>query len=134
MSLEPEIQASDDAAQDRVTTLARDLGDALAALPEYEQFLAAKERVEADDEAQERIQEFERIREEYITARETSQATHEDLRTLQNAQERLHELPIMSEYLEAQNALELRLQAVNEEISDGLAVDFGQKAGGCCHD
>lgn len=134
MSLEPEAEGVDASPDDRVTALASDLGDAIAELPEYEEFRAAKERVEADDEAQERIQEFERIREEYITARETGQATHEDLRTLQNAQEELHELPVMSDYLEAQNALELRLQAVNEEISAGLAIDFGEKAGGCCHD
>ena len=40
----------------------------------------------------------------------------------------------MSDYLEAQNELELRLQELNEIVSEELAVDFGQKAGGCCED
>jgi cell fate (sporulation/competence/biofilm development) regulator YlbF (YheA/YmcA/DUF963 family) len=40
----------------------------------------------------------------------------------------------MREFLQAQNELELRLQALNEHISDALDVDFGEKAGGCCQD
>jgi cell fate (sporulation/competence/biofilm development) regulator YlbF (YheA/YmcA/DUF963 family) len=40
----------------------------------------------------------------------------------------------MREFLQAQNDLELRLQALNEHISEPLAVDFGEKAGGCCQD
>ncbi len=132
MSLEPEAEAV--TPDDRVTELADDLGEAITQLPEYEKFLAAKERVEADEEAQEQIQEFEQIREEYMHARSTGQATQDDLMTLQRAQESLHDIPVMAEFLQAQNDLELRLQAVNEHISDSLAVDFGEKAGGCCQD
>ena len=132
MSLEPETEAVD--ADDRVTELARELGEAITELPEYQAFAAAKERVEADEAAQEQIQEFETIREEYMHARETGQATQEDLLTLQRAQEDLHDLPVMAEFLQAQNDLELRLQALNEHVSDPLAVDFGEKAGGCCQD
>jgi cell fate (sporulation/competence/biofilm development) regulator YlbF (YheA/YmcA/DUF963 family) len=40
----------------------------------------------------------------------------------------------MSDYLAAQSDLELRLQELNEIVSEPLAVDFGQKAGGCCED
>jgi cell fate (sporulation/competence/biofilm development) regulator YlbF (YheA/YmcA/DUF963 family) len=134
MSLEPEAEPTQSEPDDRVTTLARDLSAAIADLQEYQTFLEAKERVEGDEEAQAQIQEFERVRDEYLTARETGQATQSDLRALQQAQEDLHEVPVMSEFLQAQNDLELRLQAVNEEISAGLAVDFGEKAGGCCQD
>jgi cell fate (sporulation/competence/biofilm development) regulator YlbF (YheA/YmcA/DUF963 family) len=132
MSLEPETEAV--AADDHVTELATDLGEAITQLPEYKEFLAAKERVEADEEAQEQIQEFEQIREEYMHARNTGQATEDDLMTLQRAQEELHDIPVMAEFLQAQNELELRLQALNERVSDPLAVDFGEKAGGCCQD
>jgi cell fate (sporulation/competence/biofilm development) regulator YlbF (YheA/YmcA/DUF963 family) len=132
MSLEPETEAVE--ADDRVTELARELGEAITELPEYEAFVAAKDRVEADEAAQEQIQEFETIREEYMHARETGQATQEDLMTLQRAQEELHDLPVMADFLQAQNDLELRLQALNEHVSDPLAVDFGEKAGGCCQD
>lgn len=40
----------------------------------------------------------------------------------------------MSEFLKAQNELDLRLQEINTEISEPLAIDFGEKAGGCCED
>ena len=38
------------------------------------------------------------------------------------------------DYLRAQSDLELQLQELNEMISAPLAVDFGEKAGGCCQD
>ena len=114
--------------------LAAELGEAIAGMPAYEKFREKKAAVEADEEAQEQIQEFEQIREEYMIARETGQATQDELRELQNAQEDLHSIPVMREFLQAQNELELRLQALNEHISEPLAVDFGEKAGGCCQD
>jgi len=135
MSLEPEAEpVESDRDGDNVEVLARELGEAVAETPVYQEFREKKEAVEADEQAQEQIQEFEQIREEYMMARETGQATKEDLRTLQNAQEELHSLPVMREFLQAQNDLELRLQALNEHISEPLAVDFGEKAGGCCQD
>ena len=115
-----------------VDDLARSLGEAITELPEYQRFLDAKADVEADEEAQAQIEEFEQIREEFMMARQTGQATQEDLRELQSAQEELHDLPVMSDFLQAQNELELRLQELNELVSDPLAVDFGEKAGGCC--
>jgi cell fate (sporulation/competence/biofilm development) regulator YlbF (YheA/YmcA/DUF963 family) len=121
-------------AGDSVEELARSLGGAIAELPEYQRFLDAKADVEADEEAQEQIREFEEIREEFMLARQTGKATQDDLRELQDAQEELHDIPVMSEFLQAQNELELRLQELNEYVSDPLAVDFGEKAGGCCQD
>ena len=130
MSIETDSPATEDTVED----LARELGEAITEMPEYETFAEAKAAVEADEEAQEAIQEFEQIREEYMMARQTGKATQDDLRTLQQAQEDLHDIPVMSEFLQAQNDLELRLQALNEHISDPLDVDFGEKAGGCCQD
>jgi len=69
-----------------------------------------------------------------MLARQTGQADEDGLRELQEAQEELHELDVMSEYLAAQSELELRLQELNEVVSDELVVDFGEKAGGCCED
>ena len=123
-----------DVTDDSVESLARALGDAITDLPEYQAYQDAKAEVEADKEAQERIEEFEQIREEYMVARQTDQATQDDLRTLKKAQRELHELPVMEEYLQTQSELELRLQELNEIVSEPLTVDFGEKAGGCCHD
>jgi cell fate (sporulation/competence/biofilm development) regulator YlbF (YheA/YmcA/DUF963 family) len=131
MSIETDSPATDDESAD---ALARELGEAITQTPEYQAFTEAKEAVEADEQAQGAIEEFEQIREEYMMARQTGQATEDDLRTLQQAQEDLHDIPVMSEFLQAQNDLELRLQALNEQVSQPLAVDFGEKAGGCCQD
>ncbi len=121
-------------AEDTVEDIARSLGESITELPEYQRFLDAKADVEADEKAQEKIEEFEGIREEFMLARQTGQATQDDLRELQEAQEELHDIPTMSDFLQAQNDLELRLQELNELVSDPLAVDFGEKAGGCCQD
>jgi cell fate (sporulation/competence/biofilm development) regulator YlbF (YheA/YmcA/DUF963 family) len=131
MSVETDATAEQ---TDDVEALARALGGAITDLPVYERFEEAKAAVEADEDAQEAIREFEQIREEYMLARQTGQADESDLRQLQAAQEDLHEIPVMRDFLQAQNDLELRLQALNEEISAQLLVDFGEKAGGCCQD
>ncbi|MEF8785875.1 MAG: YlbF family regulator [Haloarculaceae archaeon] len=131
MSVESESPAESD---QTVEEMARELGEAITEMPAYQTFREKKEAVEADEEAQAQIEEFEQIREEYMMARQTGQAGQDDLRQLQEAQEKLHSIPVMSEFLQAQNDLELRLQALNEHISEPLDVDFGEKAGGCCND
>ncbi|PSP38375.1 regulator [Halobacteriales archaeon SW_8_65_20] len=118
----------------RATELASDLGAAVQRLGSYERFTAAKEAVESDEEAQAKIQEFEQLREEFMMARQSGDASNEDLRELQAAQERLNELPVMAEYLDAQEQMETELQELNKMISAPLSVDFGEKAGGCCQD
>ncbi|AQL41371.1 regulator [Halorientalis sp. IM1011] len=131
MSIDTE---SGETPQSTVDQLSRDLGEAIADLPAYQRFEEAKEAVENDEEAQEKIQEFEEFREEFMLARQTGEATQDDLRELQAKQEALHDIPVMAEFLQAQNELELHLQEINETISEPLRIDFGQKAGGCCED
>ena len=132
MSIETENVTEVDG--DHVDQLATELGESIAQLPVYQRYLQAKAKVENDADAQRAIEEFEQLREEFQLARQTGQATQEDLRKVQEAQEELHDIASMSEYLEVQNELELRLQEINELVSDQLAVDFGEKAGGCCQD
>ena len=117
-----------------VEQMGRELGRAITDLPEYEAFEEAKARVEEDDEVQEAISEFEQLRQEFMVARQTGRADQEQLERVQDAQEELHEMPVMAEYLDAQDELQERLEAVNEAISAPLAVDFGGEAGGCCQD
>ncbi|MFB6179297.1 MAG: YlbF family regulator [Halorientalis sp.] len=131
MSIDTE---SPESSESKVDELSRELGDAIAEMPAYEAFAESKAAVEESEQAQAKIQEFEQFREEFMLARQTGEATQEDLRTLQEKQEALHDIPVMSEFLQAQNELELRLQEINEEISAPLSIDFGQKAGGCCED
>jgi len=130
----PDAVESDAETGARATELATDLGEAIADLPTYERFVEAKVAVESDEEAQERVREFEQLREEFMMARQSGDASNEDLRELQAAQEQLNELPVMAEYLDAQEQMETELQELNKMISAPLSVDFGEKAGGCCQD
>ncbi|KTG11292.1 hypothetical protein AUR64_05040 [Haloprofundus marisrubri] len=118
----------------RTDELGRELGDAIAALPEYEAFEDAKAAVEDDEEVQSHISEFEQLREEFMVARQMGEANQQQLQKVQRAQQELHSLPTMAEYLEAQEELQTRLEDINKAISDPLAVDFGGEAGGCCQD
>jgi cell fate (sporulation/competence/biofilm development) regulator YlbF (YheA/YmcA/DUF963 family) len=131
MSVETDSESS---TTESVEALGRELGAAITELDEYQRFEDAKAAVEASEEAQAKIDEFEEIRQEFMLARQTGEATQADLQKVQDAQAELHEMPVMAEYLEAQNVLDARLEAVNEAISDQLIVDFGEEAGGCCQD
>lgn len=118
----------------QLEALGRELGEEIAETPAYERFEAAKTAVENDDEAQEKIAEVERLRDEFVAARETGEATQDHVAKLQQAQNELHSMDVMEEYLNAQEALQGQLEAINRAISEPLAVDFGGEAGGCCHD
>lgn len=131
MSVDSEVPAT---SLDDVTAIGRELGEEIASLPAYKAFESAKASVESDAEAQDRIQTFEEKREEFMMKRQVGKATEEDLKAVQSAQQELHELPVMEEFLEAQETLTERLSAVNEAISESLVIDFGGEAGGCCHD
>jgi len=114
--------------------LGRELGEAIADTPAYERFEEAREAVQADDEAQEKISEVERLRDEFVAAQEVGEATQDHVGKLQRAQNELHSMPVMEEYLNAQEALQSQLEDINRAISEPLAVDFGGEAGGCCQD
>jgi cell fate (sporulation/competence/biofilm development) regulator YlbF (YheA/YmcA/DUF963 family) len=135
MSTESETDAGVEATtQDEPETVAGDLGAAIADTPEYERFVESKAAVERSPEAQEKVQTFERLRDEFVQARQTGEATQEDLETLQSAQQDLHNVSEMAEFLEAQEALDVRLERVNREIAADLAIDFGDRIGSCCQD
>ena len=117
-----------------IEDLGRELGERIAETPEYERFEEARAAVQRDEAVQSRIDEFEQLRAEFMQARQTGQATNEQLQRVQEAQDELHAMPVMSEYLDAQDELTDTLETVNEAISEPLAVDFGGEAGGCCQD
>jgi cell fate (sporulation/competence/biofilm development) regulator YlbF (YheA/YmcA/DUF963 family) len=117
-----------------VEDLGAELGERIAATDEYERFEAAKRTVEENDEIQQRISEFESLRTELMAAREAGEADQELVDEVRQAQHELHSMPEMAEYLEAEEELQTRLDAVNNAISSELVVDFGGEAGGCCKD
>ncbi|GAB3026201.1 YlbF/YmcA family competence regulator [Natronobiforma cellulositropha] len=117
-----------------VEALGSELGEAIADLPAYEEFESAKAAVEACEQTQAKIDEFERIRQEFMIARQTGTATQDDLEKLQSTQEELHSMATMEAFLEAKAALSGELEAVNDAISAPIAVDFSGETGGCCND
>jgi cell fate (sporulation/competence/biofilm development) regulator YlbF (YheA/YmcA/DUF963 family) len=133
MSVDSDAAAAtdDDHAADE---LARELGDAIRDLPAYERFEDAKRAVEENDEVQNRISEFESLREDFMLARQSGDADQEDVRRVQEAQQHLHDHPVMAEYLDAQDRLEERFEELNDAISEPLAVDFVGESGACCQD
>ena len=119
---------------DPLEDLGRDLGEAIAETPEYEAFEAAKADVEADEAVQSKITEFHSVRERFLRARQAGDVSSELRQEVESTQAELHAMPTMATYLDAQEALQERLESINEAISEPLAVDFGGEAGGCCHD
>jgi cell fate (sporulation/competence/biofilm development) regulator YlbF (YheA/YmcA/DUF963 family) len=132
MSVDSDSATATDASN--ADELARQLGEAITETPEYRAFEETKDAVETNEEVQQRISDFEDLRQEFMLARQTGDATQEDLDRVQDAQEHLHDHPVMADYLEAQDALEARFEALNELISEPLAVDFVGESGACCQD
>ena len=73
---------------ERATDLAEELGAVITEMDAYQRFVETKQAVEADDEAQAKIREFERVREEFMLARQSGNATNDDLRELHHLQDR----------------------------------------------
>jgi cell fate (sporulation/competence/biofilm development) regulator YlbF (YheA/YmcA/DUF963 family) len=127
----PEAEST---ANEDVEALGRELGDAITRLPEYQRFEEKSAAVEDSPEAQQKIETFEQQRQEFMLARQSGEANQDDMIQLKEAQQELHSMPVMSEFLEAREELVERLEDVNEAISDPLELDFGKEAGGCCND
>lgn len=130
----PEAVDSEPADPDAVAALARELGDAITDLEAYRTFERKSAAVEDDAELQAKMDAFEEKRRELMLARQAGEATHEDMTELKRLQQELHSTPPMTEFLSARETLVEQLEALNEAISEPLAVDFGEEAGGCCQD
>ncbi|MFB6072400.1 MAG: YlbF family regulator [Halobacterium sp.] len=134
MSVDSDVESASAVESTEVDDLARELGEAITELPEYEAFEASKEAVETNEEVQDRISEFEELRQEFMLARQTGDATQEDVERVQEAQQHLHDHPVMAEYLEAQDRLQETFEHLNDVISEPMAVDFVGESGACCQD
>jgi cell fate (sporulation/competence/biofilm development) regulator YlbF (YheA/YmcA/DUF963 family) len=134
MSVDSPEADGDTATETDVELLGRELGDAITQLPEYRAFEEAGEAVENHPEAQDKIEAFEKQRQEFMLARQTGEVSQEEMLELKTAQQELHDIPVMAEFLEAREQLVDRLEEVNKAISEPLEIDFGKEAGGCCQD
>ncbi len=112
----------------------RELGESIRETEAYQEFEEARRAVEDHDELQEQIQEVNELRQQFHVARQNGQATQADVDAVRQAQQELHDHPVMEQFLTAQAELQQRLTAINDAISEPLAVDFGDEASGCCND
>jgi len=131
---DPAAPSEEDGEDHAADELARQLGEAITDTPAYRRFVESKQAVEDSEEVQRRIDEFEQLRQEFMLARQSGDAGEEDVRRVQEAQQHLHEHPVMAEYLDAQDALEARFEGLNDRISEPLDVDFVGESGACCQD
>lgn len=132
MSVEPDVTTTED--EPEVEALARRLAASIQETEEYEEFERAKAAVEQDEEVQAQISEFEQLRQEFMLAQQTGQATQEDVEKVQQAQQELHSHPVMEEFLRAKGELVGRLEGVNDVLSEDLPFEFADEVGGCCND
>ncbi|MGB9966044.1 YlbF family regulator [Halobacterium sp. CBA1126] len=132
MSVDSDSAAATDAPT--ADDIARQLGEAIEDSPEYQRYEETKAAVEDDEEVQELIDEFEDLRQEFMLARQTGDATQEDAKKVEQAQQRLHDHPVMEEHLDAQDELEAKFEFLNDLISEPLDVDFVGESGACCQD
>ena len=116
--------------KDQIGELSESLGEAIAEMPEYKRFVRARRAVEADQAVQSQISTFEQKRTAFMQARNAGNATKDSLEELQQAQQELHSMPKMNDYLTAQDELQQRLETVNRQISAPLEIDFGAESGG----
>jgi len=132
MSVDSDSAAATDAPT--ADDIARQLGEAIEDSPEYQRYEETKAAVEDDEEVQQLIDEFEDLRQEFMLARQTGDATQEDAKKVEQAQQRLHDHPVMAEHLDAQDELEAKFEFLNDLISEPLDVDFVGESGACCQD
>jgi cell fate (sporulation/competence/biofilm development) regulator YlbF (YheA/YmcA/DUF963 family) len=134
VSIETDADATTAGDRASVEDMAGELGQAIAETPEHERFEDTRRAVQESEEAQAKIEEFESTRQEFMLARQSGEATQADLQELQQTQQELHSISVMADFLEAQNELQARLEALDDAISAPLALDFGDNIGGCCND
>jgi len=91
--------------------LGQELGEKIADSPEHKAFREASEAVENDAETQEAIKEFEELRHQFMLDQEAGTADRQSMREVQEAQEELHSMPLMAEYLDAKEELQTTLHS-----------------------
>jgi cell fate (sporulation/competence/biofilm development) regulator YlbF (YheA/YmcA/DUF963 family) len=117
-----------------VMSSARELAKALAASREFQTFDAAQWALIADRAVYERLQTFERRREEVRGASAWGGASAADQSALEEEWEPLSQMPVLRAFLVAQGELFAFLQDVGTVLSAEVGIDYGALAGsgGCC--
>ena len=103
--------------------------DQLTESEPYQRFIESQQRLEADEEAQELIRDFQQ-KQQQLQQNGFDQATMKELRELQ---EEMEENKTIQKVSHAENELIALLEQTNDIISERIGQEFAQTiGGGCC--
>lgn len=113
-----------------VEAAAREFALKLRASPPIAAFRQAKERLEADEEAQRLLAELQQRQQALMLKQQNgSGITQEEIDALRRLQWEAQHNPVIMAYVQAQQQAQAFLPDVNMEISQLLGFDFGGLAG-----
>jgi Protein of unknown function (DUF964). len=112
---------------ENIEDLAKSLGAEIEKLTEYNEYLDAVEKYDNNTEAQEKLSELRRLENEIIAAHERDEphSEHKEKHAeYEQLSEELAELDVVSSYYDTVEELEERLSDINDDISEGLKLNF----------
>jgi len=113
-----------------VEAAAREFALKLRASPPIAAFWQAKERLEADEEAQRLLAELQQRQQALMLKQQDGRGiTQEEIDALRRLQGEAQRNPVIMAYVQAQRYAQAFLPEVNMEISQLLGFDFGGLAG-----
>jgi len=118
-----ETQSVEDAVEQKL----RAFIDAIEDSKTYQQFMAANEQLENDEEAMELLNEYRQKQQQM--QRNFDQSLMEEL---QEIQQKMDENETIQQHQAAQSDLIELLQQTNDMISDPIGMEFAQSSGGGC--
>ena len=101
--------------------------DAIEDSDTYQEFMAANERLENDDEAMALLDEYRQKQRQLQTSFD-----QELMAELQEIQEELEQNETIQQHRQAEAALVELLQETNDVISEPIGMEFAQSSGGGC--
>jgi cell fate (sporulation/competence/biofilm development) regulator YlbF (YheA/YmcA/DUF963 family) len=112
---------------ENIEDLAKSLGAEIEELTEYNEYLDAVEKYDNNTEAQEKLSELRWLENEIIAAHERDEphSEHKEKHAeYEQLSEELAELDVVSSYYDTVEELEERLSDINDDISEGLKLNF----------
>ena len=118
-----ETQSAEDAVEEKLQAFI----DAIEDSETYQQFMAATEQLEADDEAMALLDEYRQKQQQLQQSFDQSLMAE-----LQELQEELSDNETIQQHRAAQSDLIELLQETNDVISEPIGMEFAQSSGGGC--
>ena len=125
-----------------IITCARELGMSMQESEEFKRFQAAKEIQESDEALQEKIQEFNLLRQQHISEQNKSSGSKDESKVLElenlvkDMYDEIMEIPVMKEFQSSKQAMDRIMSEVNSILNYYIVGDEGcgsdeSSCGGC---